>query len=411
MVGMEAGAPAYAGVDTHKDTNALALLDGLGRVVGTWEFPTGRAGYAALERRIGDPSVPVGIEGTGSYGAGLAAHLASRGYGVFEMTRPKREQRRRGKSDPADAVAAARNLAAGRGLAPKGLEGAAGELRWLMTARELLVRHMTALSNCVDSMLVTAPQAVRGRYAPMGRPERMRALSRSRPGAGDACRSSLRLLARDWERARGEAAGLEAEIARVVRASFPALLGASCVGPLSAARLVVAAGSNPGRLGSEAAFSMLCGTSPIPASSGRTDRHRLNRGGDRQANRAIHEIALARARRDPRSAAYVARKVSEGKSRREAIRCLCRFVAREVYRLLTGPQEPLPDGAGLAARRAGLGLSRARVADELGATVPRVRNAEAGTVADGRLLREYEALLSRLEGAPGAGGGDAADLT
>lgn len=392
--------PAYAGVDTHKDTNALALLDRLGRVVGTWEFPTGAAGYEGLERRIGDPSVPVGVEGAGSYGAGLAAHLRSRGYEVYEMVRPRREQRRRGKSDPADAIAAAENLAAGKGLAPKALEGAAGEVRWLLIAREQLVRHMTAMSNAVDSMLVAAPREVRDEYAPMGRAARMAALSG--PGPGGACRRALGLLARRWEAAREEADALEAEMRALLLGAYPALLGASCIGTVTAARLVVAAGSNPGRMGGEAAFSMLCGTSPIPASSGRTGgRHRLNRGGDRQANRAIHEIARARMARDGRTRAYVAKKLAEGKSKKEAVRCLCRFIAREVYRLLTGPQEPLPDGRALAGRRRALGLRQSDVAEAVGVSAAKVSRAERCVETDSRMLRSYEALMCELEGRGG----------
>lgn len=391
----ELGRPAYAGIDTHKDANVLALLDRLGRVLGTWEFATGSDGQAALEGRIGDPSVPVGIEGVGSYGAGIASHLAGRGYRVFEMVRPRREQRRRGKTDQIDAVAAARNLAAGRGLPPKALDGAAGDVRWLMTAREQLVRHMTALSNCIDSMLVTAPQGVRDAYAGLGRPERMRRLSRSRPR--DACRRTLRLLARRWLEAEREAAGLESEMEGLLRESHPALMGAPCVATITAARIVSAAGSNPGRMGSEAAFSMLCGTSPIPASSGRTDRHRLNRGGDRQANRAIHEIARARMATDGRTRRYIAKKLAEGKTKKEAVRCLCRFIAREVYRLLTGPQEPLPDGEELAERRRALGVTQAQLADAIGATRGKVSRAERRKEYHSTVLNAMDGYLEALE--------------
>lgn len=256
--------PAYAGIDTHKDTNMLALLDCLGRPIGTWESPTGADGYDALERQIGDASVPAGIEGVGSYGAGVARHLQSRGYEVFEMIRPRRQQRRRGKSDPMDALAAAENLAAGKGLPPKALDGPVGDIKWLMVAREQLVRHMTAISNSVDSMLVAAPQHVRDACGPLGREARMEALSKSRPK--DACRKALRLLAKRLKDAKSEAAELESEIKGLLVAACPSLMGASCVGTITAARLVVAAGSNPERMGSEAAFSILCGTSPIPAS-------------------------------------------------------------------------------------------------------------------------------------------------
>lgn len=398
-MGAEAGRPAYAGVDTHKGTNALALLDALGRVVGTWEFPTGAEGYEELERTIGDPSVPVGVEGVRSYGAGLAAHLAARGYEVFEMVRPRRQQRRRGKSDPADAVAAARNLAAGEGLPAKALAGAAEDIRWVMVVREQAVRRMTALSNCIDSLLVTADEAVRSRWGDAPGEGRIRAIARTRPR--DARGRALRTLARDWVAAKAEADALEAELAGLALSCFPALVGAPGVGAVSASRLIAAAGSNPGRMGGEAAFSMLCGTSPIPASSGKTDRHRLNRGGDRQANRAIHEIARARMAGDERTREYIDRKVSEGKSRREATRCLCRYIAREVYHLMVGPQEPLPDPGELASRRREAGLTQSDVASAIGTNPKKVSRLELGRVVDSKLLRAYGDLLDTLAGEVG----------
>lgn len=390
--------PAYAGVDTHKETNALALLDPLCRVIGTWEFPTGEAGYAELEAAIGDASVPVGVEGTGSYGAGLTAYLKAAGYDVYEVIRPKRAQRRRGKSDPIDAIAAARNLAAGEGLAPKELEGAADSVRWLMAVREQLVRHMTAMANGVGAMLVKAPDPVRREYEGMGTGAVMGKLAASRPK--DACRRSMKMLARRWLAAAAEARGLEEEIRSLVVEAYPALVGAEGISAITAARLVVAAGSNPGRMGSEAAFSMLCGTSPIPASSGMTGgRHRLNRGGDRQANRAIHEIVRARMSSDGRTKAYISRKMSGGMTKKEAIRCLCRFVAREVYKLMTGPQEPLPDGRELASRRRELGLTQAMVGDALGMEPGTVSRLERGvTVSSARLRAIDEFLASRAAG-------------
>jgi len=390
--------PAYAGVDTHKKTNMLALLDPLCRVIGTWEFPTGEAGYAELEAAIGDASVPVGVEGTGSYGAGLTAHLKAAGYDVYEAIRPKRAQRRRGKSDPIDAIAAAKNLAAGEGLAPKELEGAAGSVRWLMAVREQLVRHMTAVVNSVKAMLVKAPDPVRREYEGMETGAMMAKLAASRPK--DACRRSMKMLAKRWIDANGEASSLEEEIKSLLVEAHPALIGAEGISAITAARLVVAAGSNPERMGSEAAFSMLCGTSPIPASSGMTSgRHRLNRGGDRQANRAIHEIVRARMSFDGRTRAYISRKMSEGMTKKEAIRCLCRFVAREVFKLMTGPQEPLPDGRELALRRRELGLTQAMVGGALGMAPGTVSRLERGlTVSSARLTAIDEFLASYAAG-------------
>lgn len=389
------GAPAYAGVDTHKDTHTLALLDALGRELGTWRFPATPEGYGELVRRIGDPSVPVAVEGTCSYGAGLCAALRAAGHEVLEALRPRRERRRRGKSDPIDALAAARDLAAGRCLAAKDLSGAAGELRWLMVAREQAVRHMTALSNCVDQMITTGPEAIR-RAWPRGGAARMEGLAALEGGGAEG--AALRAMAASWAAERDSAEELLGMIAAAVSAAFPLLVGAPCVGPVTAARLVVAAGSNPSRLRSEAAFSMLCGTSPVPASSGRTDRHRLNRGGDRQANRAIHEVARARMSRDARTAEYVARRVSGGKTKKEAIRCLCRYVAREVYGLLTSPQVPPCDQSALAARRRALGATQARAALGSGLTVSKVGRLERMQEFDTAALAAYGDWLSEQEG-------------
>ena len=224
----------------------------------------------------------------------------------------------------------------------------------------------------------------------------MRGLAATRPG--DVPGRVLRDLARGWLEASSRADAYEGEMAAILRAEFPSLLGAPGVGAVIAARIVVAAGSNPGRLGSEAAFSMLCGTSPIPASSGNTSgRHRLNRGGDRQANRAIHEIARARMAHDPRTRAYIARKMSGGKSKREAVRCLCRYIAREVYRLLTGPQEAPCDQEDLAARRHAAGATQAQVARAAGVTRSKVGRLKRLDEYDTESLAKIDACLREME--------------
>ena len=360
----EVAVAAWAGVDTHRDTNTLALIDALGRVIGTWEFRTGREGYDELASKIGDASVPVGVEGTGSYGAGVAERLRELGYKVYEVIRPRRQQRRRGKSDPIDAVAAARNLAAGEGLAPKMREGAGGDIRWLMLAREHAVRHSTATVNAVKAMLVTAPDRVRRKYSGMPVPTLMAALAASRPS--DACQKALRRLARRWIGAKKEADELELEIRDLVEKSFPALYGAFGVGAITAARLIVAAGTNPGR------------------------------GGNRQANRAIHEIALVRMGKDPRTKAYIAKKMAEGKTKREALRCVCRYIAREVYRLMTMPQTPPPNPLGLASGRKRLGMSQQTIANELGTSPEQISRIERGKVFCLQTMLEYETLLRKL---------------
>lgn len=394
---------AYAGIDTHKDTHMLAVLDGRCQVMWTRQFPTGQAGYDELEKAIGDPSVLVGVEGSASFGAGVTAHLLSCGYEVQEVIHPKKSQRRRGKSDPIDAIAAAKNVAAGDGLPVKSYEGAVGEIRWLMVAREQAVRQTTALSSVVDALIVTAPEPMRAKLSGVEGEARMRKLAKSRPA--NAFGRTLKTLSKRWVALDEDAESLRAEIEALVIEHYPALIGAPGIGAIAAARLVVAAGANPERMGSEAAFSMLCGTSPIPVSSGRTDRFRLNRGGDRQANRAIHEIATARMSHDARTQEFVARKTSEGKTKKEAVRCLCRYIAREAFKLMTGPQEPLPDVKGLVIRRKSLGLRQADVAGMLGLTMHRVSKIERGVTIDGPMLRLYDSLLAEMEDPCGAPGG------
>lgn len=383
---------AYAGIDTHKDTNTLALLDELGKVISTKEFATGAKGYNELESMIADSSVLVGIEGANSYGAGIASHLLSCGYQVFEMIRPKREQRRKGKSDPIDAIAAAQNLASGKGLVPKLV---ADDAKWLMIVREQIVRQMTSISNCIDSMLVTAPDSVRAQYAEMEGECRIRTIAASR--TQDVCRRALRMCAKVWLDLKKEADAIEDELSVFIRKNYPNLAGAIGIGTISAARLVVAVGQNPERIGSEAAFSMFCGVSPIPASSGKTLRHRLNRGGDRQANRAIHEIARVRMSCDKRTQEYIAKKTGEGKTKREAMRCLCRYIAREVYHLITGPQVPLPDPEKLASRRKAHNLTQAEVASYLDVKNSTISRAELGRSLNSDLLNAYQSFLDSLE--------------
>ena len=210
----ETGAPAFAGVDTHKDTNMLGLKDALGRTIGTWEFPADPGGYEALADAIGDPSVAVGVEGVRSYGAGLAACLAQRGFEVREVIRPRRDQRRRGKSDAIDALAACDSVAAGRSLPAKELGGCAAALRPLMLAREQAVSDMTRLACCLDSLLVTAPSEIRERWRGLSGPALLRAVAASRPA--DAHGRALKLLARQWAGAEELAGELEREVASLV---------------------------------------------------------------------------------------------------------------------------------------------------------------------------------------------------
>jgi len=354
------------GVDTHNDTHTAAVLDATGRLLGHRQFPTTPAGYARLLEWLGSHGEldKVGIEGTGAYGAGLALHLRVAGVEVVEVDRPDRKTRRRqGKSDPVDAEAAARAAQAGRATGiPKGRAGGVEALRILRIARRSAVTARAQAQTQMKSLIVTAPEPLRSQLRVLGeRPFVAHCAALRRPAP--------RPPPRPWRRRRSghrhadratrprpapsaalrEIDELDALIAPLVTGINPALCALFGVGPDTAGQLLVTAGDNPDRLRSDAAFAMLCGAAPLPASSGRTVRHRLNRGGDRQANAALYRIVLCRLRWDPRTRAYAARRTAEGMTRKEIIRCLKRYVAREVYTALLNPHPSSVPGSPCAA--------------------------------------------------------------
>lgn len=336
------------GVDTHKDIHVAVALDPLGRKIAEHFSDTTTAGLRELTAWASDldPQCHWGIEGTSSYGAGLARHLHGQGAVVYEVCRPNRRVRRtRGKSDPIDAEAAARTvLAADHLIEPKSGTTASESLRQLRTTRRSAVKARTQAANLIHALLLTAPADLRARLTHHRFADTVRACARLRPGAGTdtraTCKTSLRCVARRWEHLDAEDRELTAQIAALVAREAPELLQVFGVGPDVAAALLITVGDNPARMGSEASFAALCGISPIPASSGKTRRHRLNRGGDRQANAAIHVVALARRRSDPRTRAYIAKRTAEGLSPRDANRCLKRYIARELYRILKARTTP-----------------------------------------------------------------------
>lgn len=335
-----------AGVDTHKDTHTAAVIDTAGRLLGTAQFTATGAGYAALLTWLGGfgQLLLVGIEGTGVYGAGLAQHLQAAGVGLVEVDRPDRKGRRfAGKSDPLDAEAAARAALAGvRTGQPKQRGGPVDALRTLRIARRSAVAHRADAIRQLKAVIVTAPEALRAQLRGLPDATLIRTCTGLRPALGDpldvaiadptvATKVTLRVLARRWQALTTELADLDELILPLVAALNPDLLARNGVGPDTAGQLLVTAGNNPGRLRSEAATAALTGTSPVPASSGRTHRHRLNRGGDRHANAAIYRIVLCRMRWDPRTRAYVQRRTTEGLSKKDIIRCLKRYIIRELY--------------------------------------------------------------------------------
>ena len=337
------GEPVFLGVDTHSESHVAVALDGVGQRLGALTVPNSAAGYAELlgwALGFGAP-VAAGVEGTGSYGAGLSRFLRARGVGVLEVNRTSRQHRHRhGKHDAGDAEAAARAVIAGTASGePKGADGAAESLRALRVARRSAVKARTQAANQLHALLSTAPDRLREDLRGLPTKRLVEKAARFRRGAGpadpaSATRFAMRSVARRHRTLSEEIAELDAHIRRLVEEAAPELVALDGVGPDSAAALLVAAGDNPERLKSEASFAHLCGAAPVPASSGKTVRHRLNPGGNRDANRALHVVALNRLRRDPRTRRYVARRTAEGKTKKEAMRCLKRYIARETYRAI-----------------------------------------------------------------------------
>lgn len=320
------------GIDTHRDRHSACALDRLGRPLGELELSTDSAGYQALWRWARSLGVPAfALEGSGSYGAGLARHLAAHGAELYECERPTRRQRRRGKSDRIDAQAAARRLLAGQGLAQLRGFGRREELRVLLLERRSARQAQTAALNQLHALVITSPPTLRERL------ERLRGLALARRAAAlrsqESFARSLRRLARRALELAAEVELVDGELTRLVQALAPALLAESGVGPVGAAQLLVSSG-DPQRMRSEAAFAALAGASPVDASSGRQQRHRLNRGGDRQLNAALYVIALNRKHTHPATRAYYERLLAGGKTKREALRCVKRVLARHFYRQL-----------------------------------------------------------------------------
>ena len=392
------------GVDTHKDAHVASVMDGLGRTLGTASFPADAKGYDHLLAWMEShgPVEAVGVEGTGSYGAGLARRLAAGGTRVLEVNRPNRQaRRRRGKTDTVDATAAARAALNGDADAePKAGDGPVEAIRMLSVARRSAVKARTQATNQVHGLVVTAPEHLKDRLRGLRAAAIVGACARLRPDtAADAvdaaAKTALRTLARRHRALTAEIDALDADLLALCEQANPALLGACGVGPDAAAALLVAAGDNPDRMRSEASFAALCGTSPVEASSGATVRHRLNRGGNRQANNALWRIAMIRMRIDDRTIEYAARRRAEGKTRREIIRCLKRYIARDVYRLLTDPPA-VPHGSDLRSQRTRRGLTINTTARALDVWPTRISALERGLYHNRDLAERYQRHLTEI---------------
>lgn len=330
------------GVDTHLDTHVAAVIGHAGKLLGTLATPTNATGYLKLlawARSLGCVR-RAGVEGTGTYGAGLARVLREQGIEVLEVNRPDRSKRRlKGKSDPTDAENAARSVLSGEATAiPKSQSGAAEAMRTVSVARRSAVKAKTQAINQLRAILVSAPQDIRERLWKVKADQCVAVCAHLRHlGSTTLLRTlttTLRLLAKRWLMLAAELKELDAVLEHLTSESAPHLREQFGVGPQTAATLIAVAGDNPERLHSEAALAALCGVSPLPASSGKTIRHRLNRGGDRQANNALWTIAMVRMRSEPRTRAYVERRTAEGMSNKEIHRCLKRYIVRELYPLI-----------------------------------------------------------------------------
>src|ERR1700677_1907314 len=344
MVVTEGKRRFVGGVDTHKDLHVAAVVDEQDRVLGTRSFATTRQGYRqmlAWMRAFGDLQ-RIGIESTGSYGAGLLRFMQQAGITVLEVTTPdKQDRRRRGKNDDLDAQNAAHAAFAGqRTVTPRSRDGMIESLRVLMACRKTAVSARRVALQMIHNTIVCAPDGLRDQLRSLTRMQLVRTLGSWRPDLTayrdleSAYRIGLKSLARRYLELHDEIADLDAMIAAIVEELAPKLIARNSIGHVGAAQLLLTAGGNMQRLRSEASFAALCGVSPVPASSGKTTRHRLSRGGDRAANSALHIIAIGRLRTDPRTQAYVAKRITEGHSKLEAIRCVKRYIAREVFSLI-----------------------------------------------------------------------------
>jgi len=338
----EARIEVIVGVDTHTDTHAAVAIDRQGRRLDGIEIEANQAGYRTLlewAHQLGCLSA-VGVEGTGSYGVGLSRFLGAAGVTVIEVGRVNRQHRRRyGKSDPADAEGAARAVLSGEATGvPKSRDGIVESIRTLHVVKRSAIKARTQAGNQMTSLIVTAPEVTRDELRGLSALKRARRAAKWRPGIGHdpatVTRRAIRSLARRWLDLTDEITTHNTDLDELVHLAAPQLIAEQGVSRDVAAKLLIAAGDNPARIRTESGFAALCGVNPIQASSGKTNRHRLNRSGDRQANNALWVIAMVRLRHDPATRAYAHRRKEEGLSHREIVRCIKRYLARRLHPIL-----------------------------------------------------------------------------
>lgn len=392
----------YAGVDTHRDTHVAATVDPTGRYLDSASFPATTTGYIQLAGWLNSQGrlVRVGVEGTGSHGAGLARHLAETGVEAAEVNRPNRQLRRRkGKTDTIDAFAAARATANGDAdVIPKTANGVVEAVRTIHTAYTSAVKARTRTADRIHAPVVTAPAVPHDKLnkKPIG--AIVKTCVRSRIPSGDvvirSCKTALKNLSRRHELLTAEVNDYRTHLEHLCAQANPALLAAPGVGPETAAVLLVAAGDNPGRFASEAAFAGLCGVSPVEASSGQITRHRINRGGNRRADKALWRIAMTRMRCEERSQQYLQKRTTEGKTRREILRRLKRYIAREIHHPLTNP--PLtPNTAQLRTQCLQTGITATQTAKTLNTHTSRITQPETGYTHNHQPATRHEQWLKQ----------------
>lgn len=341
------------GVDCHLETHHAVALDAQGRRLGDQSFPASTSGYRALLgwlQQFGAVQA-VGVESTASYGAGLTRLLLAAGINVVEVNQPHRQLRyRHGKTDALDAEGAARKVLSGEAIAqPKDTTGTIESIRQLRLVRASAVKARTAALAQLGELITTAPAALRERLTPCTslhaqatRCARLRADQARLHQPLEAAKLAVCSLARRILALDREIASFDTQLTKLLSLVAPHTMALLGVGTVTAAQLLITAGQNADRIGDEAAFAHLCGVAPIPASSGKTQRYRLNIGGDRQANAALYLIAVCRLRYCERTRAYAARRSAEGRSKRDILRCLKRYIAREVFHAVRADLAPMP---------------------------------------------------------------------
>lgn len=391
------------GVDTHADTHVAAVYDATTTaLLDTATFRADSCGYQAMSDWFEKHGTidRVGIEGTGMYGAGLFAHLRAAGVEVIEVDRPDRQQRQRdGKTDTLDAQAAALAVLGGRATnQPKVKAGPTEAIRVIEMVCHSAIKDRTRAINQFHSLAVTAPVSLRESFNGLTLRQQLSKAARFRAHDDVVVhhtRQALQALALRIRFLNQQINELETEMNELAAQASPALLGTYGVGPHTAAQLLATVGENPDRFKSEAQFAKLCGVCPIPASSGKTSRHRLNRGGDRRANNALHQIVLVRLRYEPRTKSYMERRRAEGLTHKDVVRCLKRFVAREIYQIIVSPPDQIITGQQLRDLRTAKTISLTQTAIALGKSPTEISRLERGITHNTQLAQQQHQWLTQ----------------